>query len=167
LHAAAVPLRRDRLADLRLLLGSLPPTLAFLLARGPRRALFLRPVLALLNVLALLPAHRDRLADGHLALLHRDLQQYAREVRFDLLRHLVGVELVERLALLDRLALALQPLDDRPRLHPLPEPRELDLASHAPPSACSPRARRWRAGPRTPPSPARTEAARTSPRRAR
>src|SRR3712207_7465921 len=38
-------------------------------------------------------------------------------------------QLVERLALLDGVAFALQPLDDRARLHPLAEPRQLDLRS--------------------------------------
>ena len=48
----------------------------------------------------------------------------------DLLRDLLRVELVERLALLDRVALGLQPPDDRARLHALAEPRELDLSRH-------------------------------------
>ena len=72
---------------------------------------------------------------GHLALGDGDPQQHARSLGLDLLRHLVGVELVERLALLDRVALGLEPLDDRAGLHALAEPRELDLASHARPSA--------------------------------
>src|SRR6266550_3727209 len=50
--------------------------------------------------------------------------------RLDLLRHLVGVELVERLAFLDRLALRFEPLHDRPGLHALAEPRQLDFGCH-------------------------------------
>ena len=69
-------------------------------------------------------------ADLDLALLDDDLEEDAVEVRLDLLRHLVGVELVERLVLLDRVALRLQPADDRAGLHPLPEPRQLDLGRH-------------------------------------
>ena len=45
--------------------------------------------------------HRDRRADLDLALLDDDLQQDAVDVRLDLLRDLVGVELVEGLTLLD------------------------------------------------------------------
>ena len=41
----------------------------------------------------------------------------------DLLRHLLGVELVEGLALLDGLTLGLEPAHDRAGLHPLAEPR--------------------------------------------
>ena len=48
----------------------------------------------------------------------------------DLLCHLVGVELVERLALLDRLTLGLEPLHDRAGLHALAQPRQLDLGRH-------------------------------------
>src|SRR5581483_3543422 len=73
---------------------------------------------------------RDRLADGRLPLRERDLQQHAREVGLDLLGDLVGVDLEERLALLDGLALALQPLADGAGLHPLAEPRQLDLGRH-------------------------------------
>ena len=58
------------------------------------------------DLLALLADHRDGLADGNLALLHGDLQQHAARLGLDLLRDLVGVELVERLALLDAVALA-------------------------------------------------------------
>jgi hypothetical protein len=72
----------------------------------------------------------NRLAHRRLALRQRDLQQHAREVARDLLRDLVGVDLEERLALLDRVALVLQPLRDRARLHPLAEPRQLDLRRH-------------------------------------
>ena len=53
--------------------------------------------------------HRDRLPDRHLALGDRDLEQDAARLGLDLLRRLVGVELVERLALLDRVALGLEP----------------------------------------------------------
>ena len=59
-----------------------------------------------------------------------DLEQDAVEVGLDLLRHLVGVELVERLALLDGVALGLEPADDRAGLHALPEPGQLDLGRH-------------------------------------
>ena len=122
--------------------------LALLFARGAGRAFFLRILVDLLRraravaarrrlgrLLALLADERDRLADRHLALGDRDPQQHARSLGLDLLRHLVGVELVERLALLDRVALGLEPLDDRAGLHALAEPGELDLASHARPSA--------------------------------
>ena len=86
------------------------------------------------DLLALVADEADRLADLDLALGDRDLQQHAGRLGLDLLRHLVGVELVERLALLDRLALGLQPLDDRPGLHALAEPRQLDLGRHVTPS---------------------------------
>ena len=74
--------------------------------------------------------HRDRRADLDLALGDDDLEQDAVDVGLDLLGDLVGVELVERLALRDRVALGLQPADDHARLHPLAEPRELDLGRH-------------------------------------
>ena len=74
--------------------------------------------------------HRDGLSDRNLARGDGDLQQDARGLGLDLLGHLVGVELVERLALLDGVALALEPADDRARLHALAEPRELDLVRH-------------------------------------
>jgi hypothetical protein len=80
--------------------------------------------------LALLADDRDRLADRDLAFLDGDLQQHAGRLRLHLLRHLLGVELVERLALLDLLALLLQPGDDRAGLHALAEPRQLDLSCH-------------------------------------
>ncbi len=82
------------------------------------------------DVLALAADEGDRPADLDLARVDDDLQQDAVGLGLDLLRHLVRVELVERLALLDRLALALQPLDDRAGLHPLAQPRELDLGRH-------------------------------------
>src|SRR5439155_27149818 len=90
-------------------------------------------------------------------------------LRLDLLRHLVGVELVQRLALLALVALGLEPLHDRAGLHALPEPWQLDLSRHryAPPFGELHAARRPRAARRTPPSPAQMAAARTSPRRAR
>ena len=105
------------------------------LRRGLRR-LLLSDLLGRLGLrdrelLALLADHADRLADRHLAFLDRDLQQDAGEVGLDLLRHLVRVQLVQRLALLDLVPLGLEPLDDRARLHPLPEPGQLDLASHS------------------------------------
>ena len=73
---------------------------------------------------------RVRLPDGHLSLGDGDLEEDARRVRLDLLRHLVGVDLVEGLALLDRVALVLQPLRDGAGLHPLAQPRQLDLRRH-------------------------------------
>ena len=88
------------------------------------------PASAAGDLFALLADARDRLADRRLALGERDLQQHAREVRLDLLRHLVGVDLEERLALRDRVALGLQPLRDGAGLHALAEPRELDLGRH-------------------------------------
>jgi hypothetical protein len=72
----------------------------------------------------------DGRADVDLAVRDDDLQEDAVGLRLDLLRHLVGVELVERLALRDRVALGLQPADDRPGLHALAQPRELDLGRH-------------------------------------
>jgi hypothetical protein len=142
LHAPAV---LPRLADLGDLLGGLSAALALLLSRGTRRPLLLRLLVDLLRRRAVVaPLRRlltfftdegDRLADGHLALGDRDLQQDARSLGLDLLRHLVRVELVERLALLDPVALRLEPLDDRAGLHALAQPREFDLVSHAPPSA--------------------------------
>ena len=82
------------------------------------------------NGLAFVPDHGDRLADRDLARLDGDLQQDAARLGFDLLRRLVGVDLEQRLALLDAVALRLQPLDDRARLHPLPEARQLHLTAH-------------------------------------
>ena len=82
------------------------------------------------DVLALVADERDRAADLDLAGGDDDLQQHAVGLGLDLLGDLVGIELVERLALLDRLTLALQPLDDRAGLHPLAEPRKLDLGRH-------------------------------------
>jgi hypothetical protein len=56
---------------------------------------------------------RDRLADlDLLTFVGEDLEQHAARVGLDLLRHLFGVELVQRLALLHLLALGLEPLDD-------------------------------------------------------
>src|SRR5204862_1397898 len=118
------------------------------------------------HLLALLADHGDRAANRYLTLADGDLQEHPGGLGLDLLRHLVGVELVERLAFLDGVALALQPLDDRAGLHPLAEPRELDLVSHGPLSGGSPRAHRRRAARRAPPSRARTGAARTSHPRA-
>ena len=74
--------------------------------------------------------HRDRRADLDLAFLDDDLEQDAVEIRLDLLRDLVGVELVERLALLDAVALGLEPAHDRAGLHALSEPGQLDLGRH-------------------------------------
>ena len=92
----------------------------------------------------------------------RDPQQDARGIGLDLLRHLLGVDLVERLALRDLVSLGLQPADDRRGLHPLAEPGELDLSRHRIPTVrCRSAAStsESRAGRRTPPSPARTRAA--------
>ncbi len=83
--------------------------------------------------LAGLADHRDRLPDGHLAGLDRNLEQDTGNVGLHLLGHLVGVELVKRLAALHAVSDRLQPLDDRPGLHALPEARKLDVASHARP----------------------------------
>src|SRR5262249_58600868 len=69
--------------------------------------------------------------DVGLSLEHGGLEPAAGGLGLDLLGHLVGVELVERLALLDLVALGLEPLDDRPRLHALAEAGELYLVSHA------------------------------------
>ena len=130
--------------------GSLAATLALVVHLVGGRALLLRllvglgGVLVLLlvlglgrlaavvggDVLALVADEGNRAADLDLAGGDDDLQQHAVGLGLDLLGDLVGVELVERLALLDRLALALQPLDDRAGLHPLAEPRKLDLGRH-------------------------------------
>src|SRR5207248_4715006 len=82
------------------------------------------------NVLPFGADERDGLADGHLSLCDGDLEQDAVRLGLDLLRHLVGVELEERLALLDGFALGLQPADDRAGLHALAEPRQDDLRRH-------------------------------------
>jgi len=82
------------------------------------------------DVLVLCADHGDGLPDVDLTVRDHDLEQDAGSLGLHLLRHLVGVELVERLALGDRLALRLQPAHDRPRFHPLPETRQLDLGGH-------------------------------------
>ena len=130
--------------------GSLAAALALVVHVLGRRALLLRSSSALASVassalvlgrrrraavpgrdvLTLVADEGDRAADLDLAGVDDDLQQDAVGLRLDLLRHLVGVELVEGLALLDRIALALEPLDDRAGLHALAEPRELDLGRH-------------------------------------
>ena len=85
-------------------------------------------------LLALLADDRDPLADlDLLALAGEDLQQDAARVGFDLLGDLVRVELVERLALLDRVPFRLEPADDRAGLHALPEPREAHISSQVVP----------------------------------
>ena len=136
-----------------LLLGVAPrrrlaAALALLLARGRRRAFLLLVLvdldcgllLVLGDVLALLADDRDPLADlDLLALAGEDLQQDAARVGLDLLRDLVRVELVERLALLARdarpsSALGLQPADDRARLHALAEPGQADVNRHCRPT---------------------------------
>ncbi len=101
----------------------------------------------------------DRGADRHLALGDDDLQQHAGRLRLDLLRHLVGVELEQRLTLLHLIALGDEPADDRSCLHPLAQPGKDDLASHGRPSSAPLPGHRRRAARRTPPSPARTAAA--------
>src|SRR5207248_3521891 len=135
----AVALRR--LTDLSDLLGSrrLAAALTLRLARGAGRSFLLRGLLDLLrrrgldgrDVLALLTNDRDRRAHVGVAFCDRDLEQDAGGLGLDLLGHLVGVELVERLALLDLVALGLEPLDDRPGLHALAETREFHFVSHA------------------------------------
>ena len=93
--------------------------------------LLLRLRLGVGHVLALLADDGDRLADlDLLAFAGQDLEQDARGVGLDLLGHLLRVELVERLALLDLVALGLQPAHDRPGLHALAEPRKRDLVGH-------------------------------------
>jgi len=119
--------------------GHFTAALALLLARRAGRALLLcrfRDRLCLLgldgrDVLALLADEGDRGADIGLAFCDGDLEQDAGSFGLDLLRHLVRVELVERLAFLDLITFGLEPLDDRPRLHALAQPGELHLASHA------------------------------------
>ncbi len=87
------------------------------------------------HVLALLADHGDRLPDlDLLAFLREDLEEDAAGLGLDLLGHLLGVELVERIALLNLVPLRLQPADDRARLHALAETRERDLAAHSLPT---------------------------------
>src|SRR5262249_19196107 len=90
--------------------------------RWGRRRFFPRRLGDLRHLLPLLADDGDRPADRHFALVDSDLQQHARGLGLDLLRDLVRVELIERLTLLDALSLSLEPLDDRPRLHPLTKP---------------------------------------------
>ena len=97
---------------------------------GLLRALRRAAVPELRDVFALLADHGNGRADVGLALGDGDLEQDTRGLGLDLLRHLVGVELVERLSLLDPVAFGLQPFDDRPGLHALAEAGELYLASH-------------------------------------
>src|SRR5215207_4157013 len=124
----------------------LPATLPFLLARGRFRRLVraglcaafvglyaIRGLRLLGDLLALLADDRNRLADLDLLPFRRqDLQYDSADVGLDLLRHLLRVELVQRLALLDLLALRLEPLDDRARFHALAETGQRDLARHLP-----------------------------------
>ncbi len=72
----------------------------------------------------------NRLTHRHLALDHGDPEEDAARLGLDLLGRLVGVDLEQRLALLDGVTLGLEPTDDRAALHPLPEPRELDVGGH-------------------------------------
>ena len=85
-------------------------------------------------LLALLADDGDRLADRHLALLHRDLQQHAGGLGLDLLRHLVGVELVERLALLDGSPSDLSHRTIVPDSMPWPSRGSLTSSAMAPPA---------------------------------
>jgi hypothetical protein len=82
------------------------------------------------HVLVLGADDPDGRADVDLAVGDDDLQEDAVGLGLDLLRHLVGVELVERLALRDGVTLGLQPAHDRPGLHALAQPRKLDLGGH-------------------------------------
>ena len=133
------PLARAVSWLLGVLLGRLAAALALFFARGRGRAFLLLVLvdldrslrLVLGDVLALLADDRDPLADlDLLALAGEDLEQDAARVGLDLLGDLVRVELVERLALLDLVALRLQPADDRARLHALAEPRKVDVNRH-------------------------------------
>jgi hypothetical protein len=91
--------------------------------------------LALGEVFALFADDRDRLADLDLVPLAReDLEKDAGNLGLDLLCHLLGVELVERLALLHVLTLGLEPAHDRAGLHPLAEARKGDLGAHSLPT---------------------------------
>jgi hypothetical protein len=89
------------------------------------------------HVLASFADDRDPLADCDLfTFLGENLQERPAGVGLDLLRDLVGIELVERLTLLDRVALGLQPADDRAGFHALAEAREADVNCHfVPPCA--------------------------------
>ncbi len=120
-------------SGLRLVVGrGFSAALPLRLPRGAGRAFLLWVLVDLLgsfvrfgNVLALLPDHGDPLADlDLLTLLGEDLEKRSARVGLDLLGHLVGVELVERFALLDGVALGLQPADDRPGFHALAQPRK-------------------------------------------
>ena len=82
------------------------------------------------DVLVLGADDPDRRPDVDLAVRDDDLQQDAVRLGLDLLRHLVGVELEEGLALRDRVSLGLQPAHDRAGLHALAQPWELDLGRH-------------------------------------
>src|SRR5204862_5040908 len=68
-------------------------------------------------------------------LLREDLEQDPARVCLHLLRHLLGVELVERVTLLDLVALGFQPADDRAGFHALAEPGKHDLVAHSLPTA--------------------------------
>jgi hypothetical protein len=116
----------------------LSATFTFLVA-GRRTGAFLLRLLVDLRlrfrlcfgyVLALFADDGDRPADRHLTLLHRDLEEHAGGVGLDLLRHLLRVDLVQRLALLDPVAFLLEPPDDGSGLHSLAEPGQLDLSCH-------------------------------------
>ncbi len=101
-------------------------------ARGAASALDVRDHRRRLDadVPAVLPDHGDRRPDFGLTLLDDDLEKDAVDLRLDLLRHLVRVELVEWLVDLDGIALRLEPADDRAGFHALAESWELDLGRH-------------------------------------
>jgi hypothetical protein len=82
------------------------------------------------DVLVLRADDPDRRSDVDFTVGDDDLEEHAVGLRFDLLGHLVRVELVERLALGDGVSLGLQPAHDRPGLHALAEAGELDLGRH-------------------------------------
>jgi hypothetical protein len=152
LHAAPIRLP-TRAGDLgaRGLLGlrsDRPPSLALLVTCRCARAFFhllvgdlrsfgllrggrpLVPLPAVIDFLAGLADERDRPPHVDLALAHCDLQEDARRLRLHLLRHLLRIELVQRLAALHLVTLVLEPADDRARFHPLAQPRQLDLGGH-------------------------------------
>ncbi len=101
-----------------------PPSTALFVSR----LLLGRPIQR--SLFALGADHGHGLPDLDLALLDEDLQEDARGVGLDLLGDLLGVELVERLALLDLVTLGLEPAHDRAGLHALAEARERDLLGH-------------------------------------